>query len=1132
LTGGTYVVSGTFKFPNADIRTNAATLVLDGSASQIVNQAGTNALTNLATIPTGGSFTIQNGRNFSAAVPFNSAGTVTIGAGSTFTATGTYTQTAGTLTGAGILTVTGLLTWSGGTMAGSGQPVANGGMALNGAADKVLEQRSFSNAGTATWTDTGNLVLGVGAAVTNQAGAIFDAQNDAAFVYSSGAAPTVTNAGTFRKSAGTGTTTVGSGITFRNTGTVQVQPGTLYLQGLFTNFADTTLTGGTYLISGTLKFTNADIRTNSATVVLDGLASAVVNQADGDGLANFGTNRVGASLTIRNGRTFTAGSFTNDGSLTVGDRSSFTASLTNFANTTLTGGSYVVSGTLKLTNAGEIRTNAASLVLDGPASGIVNQADVDALANLANISPTGRFTIQNGRNFTPAAAVPFTNAGNLTIDAGTFIVSNNYTQTGTLNVRRGTFQVNGSFTNFNSTTGILNGGTYLIEGNEAVFGFLRFPNANIRTNNNANLVLDGPGSRIVDQAGNDALANFGTNRAGASFTIRNGRTFTAGSFTNDGSLTVGDRSTFTASLTNFTNMTLIGGSYVVSGTLKLTNAGEIRTNATSLVLDGPASGIVNQADVDALANLANIPPTGRFTIQNGRNFTATAAFSTAGTVTVGAGSRFTATGTYTQTGGTLNGAGNLIVTGLLTWTGGTMSDGGQTLANGGLAISGAAGKTIAQRTLSNAGAGTWTGPSTIDLIGGSFHNLAGATFDIQNDSIFRGGVGVNTVTNDGTFRRSAGTGTTWLIAPVRFTNTGTVQVLTGRLLLEGPFTNFTGTSLRGGTYVVSGIIMLPTTGADIRTNEATIVLDGPASQITSLSGINALRNLATNTAEGSFTIRNGRDFTTARAFSNAGSVTVGSGSTFTVTGTYTQTAGSTTLGGGTLTASSGAGTQTVNLQGGNLSGSGIINAHLVNAGQVSPGGTGAAGLLTVNGNYTQAASGTLNLEIGGLTAGTQYDRLSVSGAANLNGNLSVAAIGGFLPNISDSFQVLTFGSRSGTFANFNGLDLGSDRVLRPIFDATGLTLVTNNRPPILEAIADQEGTVGTEASLTAMASDPDGDGLTFSLDEAPEGAVIDAATGLFTWTPAAAGTFTVTIRVSDSGSPSLFATRTFTITVT
>lgn len=104
-----------------------------------------------------------------------------------------------------------------------------------------------------------------------------------------------------------------------------------------------------------------------------------------------------------------------------------------------------------------------------------------------------------------------------------------------------------------------------------------------------------------------------------------------------------------------------------------------------------------------------------------------------------------------------------------------------------------------------------------------------------------------------------------------------------------------------------------------------------------------------------------------------------------------------------------------------------------------------------------------------------------------------------------------------------------------LFDEEGLTITVNevNQAPVLDPIPDQSGTAGQVLTVTATATDPDlpANTLTFSLDSAPAGAVIDAATGVFTWTPTAAGTFDVTIRVTDDGSPSLSDTETFTITV-
>jgi len=77
----------------------------------------------------------------------------------------------------------------------------------------------------------------------------------------------------------------------------------------------------------------------------------------------------------------------------------------------------------------------------------------------------------------------------------------------------------------------------------------------------------------------------------------------------------------------------------------------------------------------------------------------------------------------------------------------------------------------------------------------------------------------------------------------------------------------------------------------------------------------------------------------------------------------------------------------------------------------------SAGLLTLTGSLT--TSGVLNIELGGLTAGTQYDRLAVSGTATLGGTLNYSLIGGFVPTTGNTFTILTAGSQTGSFGTVN-----------------------------------------------------------------------------------------------------------------
>jgi len=101
-------------------------------------------------------------------------------------------------------------------------------------------------------------------------------------------------------------------------------------------------------------------------------------------------------------------------------------------------------------------------------------------------------------------------------------------------------------------------------------------------------------------------------------------------------------------------------------------------------------------------------------------------------------------------------------------------------------------------------------------------------------------------------------------------------------------------------------------------------------------------------------------------------------------------------------------------------GGGTINGFIQNAGVFSPGAS--AGEMTVNGDFVQTASGTIEIEIGGTVPTTDYAVLDVNGEATLNGTLSVSYFNLFEPIVGDSFQVIDYNSHVGTFSDFQGLD--------------------------------------------------------------------------------------------------------------
>src|SRR5439155_802840 len=118
----------------------------------------------------------------------------------------------------------------------------------------------------------------------------------------------------------------------------------------------------------------------------------------------------------------------------------------------------------------------------------------------------------------------------------------------------------------------------------------------------------------------------------------------------------------------------------------------------------------------------------------------------------------------------------------------------------------------------------------------------------------------------------------------------------------------------------------------------------------------------------------------------------------------------------------------------------------------------------------------------------------------------------------------------------------TDNGTPPLNDFEAITITVSpgepNQPPVLSAIGNKTVNELTPLAFTVVASDPGpcpGETLTFSLDAgAPAGATINGSTGAFTWTPAEAqgpGTFPITVRVTDNGSPPLSDFETITVTV-
>jgi hypothetical protein len=122
--------------------------------------------------------------------------------------------------------------------------------------------------------------------------------------------------------------------------------------------------------------------------------------------------------------------------------------------------------------------------------------------------------------------------------------------------------------------------------------------------------------------------------------------------------------------------------------------------------------------------------------------------------------------------------------------------------------------------------GVTVGGATID-------NVAGAVFDAQNDSsIVTNNIGTDLFINDGTFKKSAGTGTTTI--GVTFNNTGTAEVDSGTLALTGAVTGSGELRIGDGAQLELGRAtseVVNFVGAS-----ATLKLDSPANYTGTING--------------------------------------------------------------------------------------------------------------------------------------------------------------------------------------------------------------------------------------------------------------------------------------------------------
>ena len=234
-------------------------------------------------------------------------------------------------------------------------------------------------------------------------------------------------------------------------------------------------------------------------------------------------------------------------------------------------------------------------------------------------------------------------------------------------------------------------------------------------------------------------------------------------------------------------------------------------------------------------------------------------------------------------------------------------------------------------------------------------------------------------------------------------------------------------------------------------------------------------------SDATFNVANGAadpDLLVSGSLAGGGTLTKTGGGRMTLSGTSTQTGDIIVSAGSVAVTGSLAEDSTVTvLSGAALEGTGIVQGFVSNAGLVSPGAGGVA-VLSV-GTFEQVAGGAIEIGLDGVAAGSGHDQVAVTRSATLAGDINVTLAPGFVPEVGDSFTVLSCGSRVGTFAAINLPVLPADRLWVTTYDpgVSGLAISVDPVPPFEQWQAASFGADAGDPAIAGETADPDKDGI-------------------------------------------------------
>jgi len=960
----------------------------------------------------------------------------------------------GTVNGGGGLTINNGFKWLGGTFTGAGSATTAAGVVTDATAltggITLADGFTFNNNGPFNYNPTFNLNFQNsgpgGATFNNNSLGVFDIMGNGITAVA-GIGNSFGNLGTIKKTAGAGGFTFTVRTLNQGSGIIDEQFGSN--STLAFNALGSGMTGGTVQASdaaGVVEFNGGDFTATGGTFT--GAGKIRVN----GGLLQVNAN-INATTTLQ----------VDSGTLDVSSPNTFQITTLHWNGGTIQGagskrvfGGYISAASPTTLGGSGFLTIPGTFSYDADA---VSYLTIPATAKL-NVESGGTMTITSNGIIAGAATARLSSSGGTLTKSGLSTARINVPldftvgSGGTINITGGILEVAGGGTIAGSAGSVAIGAGARLD---AVAGILNInPSASLSGAGTLRLSGGTVNLNTVTTVTN-LLLDAGTLAGTANVTL-DGGTWTGGDMNGTGTTSVNSGRSFE----------------IATGTAKtlrrnLVNNGTLFTQAVPASLTLENGVLLTNNSFFELQQNTNIfctcsPTPSRLLNALGGTMTQFAAATTSSIAAVfdNDGLAMVQTGTLgLLNGGTHTGDFTVSVGATLFFLGASDSFASTTSITGGGTVG------FGATTSSFAGDHSLTG-SGLTIVQGGVSFTSASTISTPALEIRSGSIGgtSNIAINGGGASTSSWKGGT-------IGGTGTLTLAAGATM------NWDATSgaitLDGRTFTNNGTITYTSAVNPLTLANTASIANAGTFNIQSDTAINAGPGTNTFSNSGTFAKTLGAATTNlAPAFDNFNLVDLASG-TVSFDGGFTQHVGTTTLNGGGL-----ASPITININSGVFGGIGTVTGNVSSAGNLNPGLS--PGGLTISGNYNQSSAGVLNIELGGATPVTQYDRLTVTGAATLDGTINVTLFGGFVPADGNTFDPLTFASSTGTFSTEN----------LPTF-AGGGSFTSSYQPTVYRLAAL---TTQADVSATQTTSGPalHGQNATFTVTVTNAGA--DPATGV------------------------------------